>query len=258
MNESVESWSLPSGDQTDIVVEQPLILKIGEEELVTMRSPGHDEELARGFLVSERIIPHLSSIQSMKAFDKDGVAGLAIRLKDGELARSGRLTRVHEIRASCGLCGVPSIESISKDLPILTPARPKLSLKDAAQYAGAMKPAQDCFQRTGGSHAAALFISGEMRILREDVGRHNAVDKVLGAALLEELDFKDAVLVLSGRSGFELIMKALRVGIPVIVSVSAPTSFAAELAEEAGATLIAFARGETGTIFSDDGRMILS
>lgn len=256
MNESVESWSLPSGDQTDIVVEKPLILKIGKEELVTMRTPGHDEELARGFLVSERIIPELASIQSIRPYKKDGVDGLDIQLREGQLARGGRLTRVHEIRASCGLCGVPSVESISKDLPTLTPARPKLSLKNAAAYASAMKPAQDCFQKTGGSHAAALFIAGEMLYLREDVGRHNAVDKVLGAALLEKVDFKDAVLVLSGRSGFELIMKALRLGIPVIVSVSAPTSFAAELAEESGATLIAFARGETGTVFCDDGRLL--
>lgn len=255
MNESVESWPLPSGDKTDIVVEQPLILKIGEEELVTMRSPGEDEDLARGFLISERIVPGLSSIQSITAFQKDGVDGLDIRLREGELARGGRLTRVHEIRASCGLCGVPSVESIAGDLPVLTPSKPKITLPEAARYATTMKPAQACFQRTGGSHAAALFIQGTMRILREDVGRHNAVDKVIGAAFLQELDFSEATLVLSGRSGFELVMKALRVGIPIVVSVSAPTSFAAELAEEAGATLIAFARGETGTVFCDDGRL---
>jgi FdhD protein len=256
MSESIQNWPLPNGASTDVIVEQPLILQIGAEELVTMRSPGHDIDLARGFLVSERIISDLAKIQSITSFKKDQITALKIVLTSGELARGGRLTRVHEIRASCGLCGVPSVERISEDLPTLKPGSPKISLSNAGALATAMKEKQDNFHKSGGSHAAALFRGDELLYLREDVGRHNAVDKVIGAALHDHETLEDCILMLSGRSGFELVMKALRVGIPIIVSVSAPTSFAAELAEEAGATLIAFARGQSGTVFSDDGRVV--
>ena len=239
-----------------VIVEEPLIFKIGPDELVTMRTPGHDLELARGFLVSERIIFKLEDIRSMSAQRRDDVDLLEIELSDGQRARAGRLTRVHEIRASCGLCGAPSVDRIAADLPPLRPGFPQITTAQAAAAADDMSTAQELFQQTGGAHAAALYRGSERLLLREDVGRHNAVDKVIGAALKERIDVSDCALVLSGRSGFELVMKALRLGIPIIISISAPTSFAVELAEEAGATLLSFARRGTAAAFADDGRIV--
>lgn len=245
----------PDGEDLELITEEPLLIDVGGSRLVTMRTPGHDEDLVRGFLISERIVPELGAIRVMRRFEEEGVEGLAVTLPEGVKARGGKLTRVHEIRASCGLCGAPSVEGIAADLPELRPGTPRITVAEAAAAAEAMRPRQEQFKRTGGSHAAGLWRHGELVLLREDVGRHNAVDKLIGAALVAGIPLGDAMLVLSGRGGFELIMKGLRVGIPIMASVSAPTSFAVELAEEAGATLLGFARGRRATVYCDDGRV---
>jgi len=246
---------LANGEPEELLVEEPLILRVAGEDLVTMRTPGHDEELALGFLITERILPSPASILATRSFVSEGIAGLEITLAEGLKGRGGRLTRVHEIRASCGLCGAPSIDAIASDLPTLVPARPRFSLGEVEAWLAEMGDAQALFQRTGAAHAAGLMLGGELRLVREDVGRHNAVDKLIGAAIREGIDLTESIMLLSGRGGFELVMKALRVGIPAILSISAATSFAVALAEEAGATLVGFTRGGGGVIYCDDGRL---
>jgi FdhD protein len=253
-SQAILSWERPDGGISEVLREDPLVIVIGQETLVTMRTPGHDRELVTGFLLSERIVPSITDILGLHADPRDGIARIRVELSAGTSARRGRLTRVQEIRASCGLCGVPSVDALCADLPKL-PQGQTLSLIEAARLAEAMRPLQGLFLRTGASHAAALAIDGKIALLREDVGRHNAVDKVLGAALQAKLELSKAALVLSGRGGFELVLKALRLGVGFIISVSAPSAFAVQLADEAGATLLGFARGESATIYTDAGRV---
>lgn len=246
---------LPGGVSDELVVEEPLIIVAAGEPLVTMRSPGHDEELVRGFLVSERICASPADIISLRCAERDGVSTLEVELREGLKGARGRLTRVHEIRASCGLCGVPTVDRLADDLTPLRPGWPRFEVADLSAGLAGMSVGQEVFQASGGSHAAALIRGSELILMREDVGRHNAVDKVIGAALGASLPLKEMALLLSGRSGFELVLKALRVGIACVVSVSAPTSFAVELCEEAGATLCGFARAGGMKVYSDDGRL---
>lgn len=253
-----QPFTLVNGQNDAVITEEPLVLELDSQELVTMRTPGHDLELTLGFLLSERVLPQSTRIQDIQLEErsKDGVARVCVKLPAGASAQTGRLTRVHEIRASCGLCGIPSIDHLSHDLPPLKPFFPRYSRPFLQELPQQMRRHQALFERTGGCHAAALADSSGLLLVREDVGRHNAVDKVLGAAFQQGLSLDDKILVLSGRSGFELLLKGLRLGLAVFVSVSAPSSYALQLAEEAGATVLGFARTDNAVLYTDDGRVI--
>ncbi len=260
----------------ELVREEPLLFALGDDHLLTMRTPGADEDLALGFLLSEGVIARASEVLSLRlvprgtAPDVPGAAppasvdALEIVLAPGAPALGrGRLARVHEIRPSCGICGQATAEGLTGGLVRLAPGRPRVSLARLLAMVEAMRARQALFHATGGSHAAAIFsaASGTTEVperwaLGEDVGRHNAVDTAIGRAARDGRPLGDAALVLSGRGGFELVLKALRLGIPIIASVSAPTSLAVEIAEEAGATLVGFLRREgTPVVYADEGRV---
>jgi FdhD protein len=247
----LELLRFPSGTREldTVVVEEPLEIRVEDRPLaVTMRTPGHDEELAAGFLYSEGCIDGADDIAAMSklgsAQDPDNTLG--IRLASGTSLEDGRFAsaqREFYASSSCGICGKATIEHILVGAPPLeSPLRaaPELlcSLPDK------MRAAQATFESTGGLHAAALFTpGGELEVLREDVGRHNAVDKVLGWRLLrDEVPVDNRILLVSGRAGFELVQKALVARIGVMAAVGAPSSLAVDLAREGGMQLVGFLR----------------
>ncbi len=245
-------------DEDRLAVEEPLEIRLQYEEdgaprlrpiAVTMRTPGHDAELAAGFLVSEGIVRHAADVAGTRHCPITGRQTshnvLTVHLAPGVSFDAKRLERHFYTTSSCGVCGKTSLEALDvAGSPVLPGATPRL---DAAVIPGlpdALRAAQAVFEQTGGLHAAALFTpAGELVRVREDVGRHNAVDKLVGSFLLEgRLPLSDGVLLVSGRTSFELAQKALMAGIPVLASVSAPSSLAVGLAEEFGMTLLGFVR----------------
>ncbi|WP_437634950.1 formate dehydrogenase accessory sulfurtransferase FdhD [Sorangium sp. So ce854] len=213
---------------------------------ITMRTPGHDRELAVGLLFAEGIIAGPADVVAIE--EGEGPSGGLVRvaLRDEVTVDLGRTERALAVAsASCGVCGKASIDVASFAPPSpLARGAPRLAPRVVHGLAARLRDAQAVFGRTGGLHAAALFdAGGALADLREDVGRHNAVDKLIGAALLAgKLPDPGAVLMVSGRAGFELVQKALRASIPVMVAVGAPSSLAAELASAHGMTLVGFAR----------------
>ncbi|MCB1274111.1 MAG: formate dehydrogenase accessory sulfurtransferase FdhD [Leucobacter sp.] len=239
-----------------LAVEEPLEIRVqGRSLAVTMRSPGHDVELAAGFLVSEGVIHQRDDFSTARycagatADDGNTYNVLDVALGPGVAPPDPSLERDITMTSACGLCGKSSIDSVRmksyftvSDDPLVVDAA------DLAQLPKALRAQQTVFDRTGGLHAAGLFdtMTGELLVLREDVGRHNAVDKVIGWALLQgRLPARGCVLMVSSRASFELVQKACMAGIPMLAAVSAPSSLAADLAEEAGLTLVGFLRGET-------------
>ena len=218
-----------------VAVEEPLEIRVaGEAIAVTMRTPGHDDELALGFLYGERLID--------RAWDvglTDDLAANTVDVK-GELRRPVDRRRFYTT-SSCGVCGKGAIEEVGVD-PAPLPPGPVLSRELLADLPNRLT--QPGFELTGGVHATGLFAAdGELRLVREDVGRHNAMDKVVGHALREGLlPLHGHVLCVSGRLAFELVQKAAVAGAPVLVGVGAPTSLAVQLADELGMTLCGFAR----------------
>lgn len=264
--------------EDDLVSEEPLQIRAGILPLtVTMRTPGHDFELAAGFLFTEGLIERREQIVVIEHCPETehGLVSIRPGKKSGASGEEGGGNIVHvqlssEVdlgleqvqrnffaASSCGICGKASIESI-RVRGIKAP-NPSLRLKPEAlcQFADRMRAAQPIFSRTGGLHAAALFDScGELAVLREDVGRHNAVDKVAGWALLEgRVPLSEHILVVSGRGGFEIIQKAVVAGVPVVASVSAPSSLAVQLARELNLTLVGFLRGKRFVIYSGEERL---
>lgn len=245
-------------------VEEPLELRIGGRPLaVTMRTPGHDVELANGFLVSEGVIHRRGDLMRAIHCASDDAPNtynvLDIALAPGVAVPAPSLERNFTTTSSCGLCGKASIEAVRTQSRFEVAGDP-LSIDAAllASFPDRLREGQSAFDRTGGLHAAALFdgTTGELLVLREDVGRHNAVDKVIGWAVMEErLPASSCVLMVSGRASFELTQKALMAGIPLLAAVSAPSSLAAELAEEAGITLVGFLRGERMVVYTRPDRI---
>jgi FdhD protein len=250
--------------------EEPLGIRVdGTALTMTMRTPGDDLELAAGFLVSEAVIRSPADIAEIKLCDgtacghaaHDGMGNIAeVTLAAGvELAPGAR--RNFMTTSACGLCGKASIEDIC-----VLPHAPLAA--DTARFAPDMlaalqdrlRDAQRVFSRTGGLHAAGLFTAeGELIAVREDVGRHNAVDKVVGWALLDDrLPLAGCVLLVSGRASFELVQKAVLAGIPLLAAVSAPSSLAVDLAEEAGLTLVGFLRGPSMNVYTGAHRLSVS
>ena len=247
--------------------EEPLGIRVdGTALTMTMRTPGDDLELAAGFLVSEAVIRSPADIAEIKLCDgtacghgdHHGMGNIAeVALAAGvELAPGAR--RNFMTTSACGICGKASIEDIC-----VLPHAPLAA--DTARFApemlaglpGRLRDAQRVFSRTGGLHAAGLFTAdGELIVVREDVGRHNAVDKVVGWALLNDhLPLAGRILLVSGRASFELVQKAVLAGIPLLAAVSAPSSLAVDLAEEAGLTLVGFLRGPSMNVYAGAQRL---
>lgn len=255
-----------------LAVEEPLEIRLAGEPLtVTMRTPGHDIELAAGFLVSEGVISAGGHLRSAIHCGGPGTGAIGITstentynvldvtLAPGVEAPSTDIARNFYTTSSCGVCGTASIEAIEKQSQYDVGADEVMV--DAALVAGlpdALRAGQAVFDKTGGLHAAALFdaTSGELLVLREDVGRHNAVDKVVGWAVLEDrLPLAGTVLQVSGRASFELVQKAVMAGIPILSAVSAPSSLAVELATASGLTLAGFVRGPSMNLYSRPDRV---
>jgi FdhD protein len=245
-----------------LAAEEPLEIRIGADPLsVTMRTPGHDRELSAGFLFTEGLIQHGEQIERLElAEPQDGTnRGNVI---EAELAPEAtpdfaKMKRHFFAASSCGICGKASIDSIRSRLLAAPNPDFRLDAELLITLPDALRHSQDVFQRTGGLHAAALFDpTGKLLVLREDIGRHNAVDKVIGWALLEgRVPLSDSVLLVSGRGGFEIVQKAIVAGIPIVASVSAPSSLAVQLARELRLTLIGFLRGRRFVIYAGEERM---
>ena len=242
--------------------EEPLEIRVrGKSVAVTMRTPGHDAELAAGFLVTEGLLHRRSDVIEI-APCQQGEAALHGNVLNVFLAPSveinfERLTRHVFASSSCGLCGKASIESVQQQFPPVT-SRMRINAKVLLALPEKLRAAQETFQQTGGLHAAALFDArGKMLVLREDVGRHNAVDKVIGHAYLHGLLPLDRQLLLvSGRASFEILQKALAAKIPIVAAVSAPSSLAVEFARESGQTLVGFLRRNTMNVYAHPERIV--
>jgi FdhD protein len=251
--------------EDELAVEEPLSIQLVYQEgsksiekniSVTMRTPGHDEELAAGFLFTEGIVQDKPGIQHIQSTDNNALVSLA----PGITPALKQAERNFYATAACGVCGKTDIDSIktasaynSMPADIRIPAQVFYGLQQALQQQ------QVLFESTGGLHAAALFDhEGHCQVLREDVGRHNALDKVIGHAFLHGLlPLHESILLLSGRAGFELVQKAYMAGIPVIAAVGAPSSLAVERATECGVTLIGFLRHERFNIYSCSERVVI-
>ena len=245
-----------------LAAEEPLEIRIGGDPLsVTMRTPGNDLELAAGFLLTEGLVTKRAQIVTLENVveDSERDRGNVVRaVLAPEAAPDLQKMRRHFFAASsCGICGKASIDSVRART--LEPPNPafRLDAEVLLRLPEALRASQAVFGRTGGLHAAALFdAKGELLVLREDIGRHNAVDKVIGWALLENrIPLADVVLLVSGRGGFEIVQKAIVAGLPVVASVSAPSSLAVQLARELGLTLIGFLRDRRFVIYSGEDRI---
>jgi FdhD protein len=263
---SLDGSSTPRADL--LAAEEPLGIRVGGEALtLTMRTPGDDIDLAAGFLVSEGVVTSPEDIAEIRICsgencghgEHDGAGNIAdITLRPG-LVVSPALRRNFLTTSACGVCGKASIHElsvlgsceVSADQARVSPAM-------LAALPDRLRAAQRVFSATGGLHAAGLFAAdGELLAVREDVGRHNAVDKVVGWALQHgRLPLAGCVLLVSGRASFELVQKAVLAGIPVLAAVSAPSSLAADLAQEAGLTLVGFLRGSSMNVYTRPDRVL--
>jgi FdhD protein len=247
----VEVLRLPTGnaERDELAVEEPLEIRIGGRPIaVTMRTPGHDVELAIGFLVSEGISP-------TAARAPDDLAANTIEVEaDG--FDPERLERNFYTTSSCGVCGKGALEAVAVEAPRVD-SELELPLSVVAQLPERLRAVQPAFAATGGLHATGLFdAAGEVVCVREDVGRHNAMDKVIGWAFGEGLlPLRDHVLCVSGRLSFELVQKAAVAGCPILVAVGAPSTLAVELGRDRGVTLCGFVRDGRVNVYSEPWRI---
>jgi FdhD protein len=233
-----------------VVVEEPLEIHVAGAPLaLTLRTPGHDVALAAGFLYGEGLVQARADLAALRGGDACGIENrVEVELRAG-LAVDPRARRNFLATSACGVCGKTAVDQLLVGgLCALEPGRPRVAREALEGLPERMRRAQRLFAKTGGLHAAALFEVGadgglELALLREDVGRHNAVDKVIGEQLLAgRLPLRDALLVLSGRAGFEIVQKAARAGIGLVAAVGAPSSLALRLAQRTGMTLVGFLR----------------
>jgi len=256
----------PAGAQhtTDLAAaEEPLDVRLhGKSFAVIMRTPGRDRELAAGFLQAERIIrtpDELGAVEHCRHPDQSRVHHVVdVFLRGGAASRvAGVLEQRRDLVAnsSCGICGRSTIDELAAEIAPIG-ARPPVALDVIRTLPERLRATQETFDETGGLHGAALFTAdGELIVSAEDVGRHNAVDKVFGWILINEARVDPAVLVVSGRVAFEIVQKAWIGGVPVVAAVSAPTSLAIELAETAGIALCGFVRGASMNIYTHTARI---
>jgi FdhD protein len=246
----VDVVRFPDGDAADVVaVEEPLEIRIGGRPVaVTMRTPGHDEELALGFALSEGLRPAGARLP-------DDLAANTVEL-DAPGFDPGRLARSFYTSSSCGVCGKGALEAVAVEAPRVESGL-QVDAGLVATLPDRLREAQPAFDATGGLHATGLFDrTGMLLCLREDVGRHNAMDKVVGWAFREgRLPLADAILCVSGRLSFELVQKAAVAGCPILVAVGAPSSLAVELAADRGVTLCGFVRDGRSNVYTESWRV---
>ncbi|MGW0930146.1 formate dehydrogenase accessory sulfurtransferase FdhD [Streptomyces sp. NPDC002644] len=254
-----------------LVAEEPLEIRLNGKPLaITMRTPGDDFALAAGFLVSEGVLGSAAELRNIvycagaTADGSNTYNVVDVRTAPGVVMPDITLERNVYTTSSCGLCGKASLDAVRTTTrwAIDDGDGPPMTLEPAllAELPDRLRAAQRVFDRTGGLHAAALFSEdGEMLDVREDVGRHNAVDKLVGRALQNDaLPLSRTVLMVSGRASFELAQKAVMAGIPVLAAVSAPSSLAVDLAAETGLTLVGFLRGASMNVYAGEGRIALA
>ncbi|QDQ98054.1 formate dehydrogenase accessory sulfurtransferase FdhD [Tomitella fengzijianii] len=249
--------------QDTLVVEEPLQIRVGGAALtVTMRTPGDDMDLVHGFLLAEGIVSEREHVHVMRycaGADDDGRNSYnVLDVELGDEAAGVHRQRSFLTSSACGVCGTTSIDDV-ETVSAHPPSHDPVSVDAAVitRLPGLLRTGQKVFESTGGLHAAGLFGSdGALLSLREDVGRHNAVDKVLGAALRDgRIPLAGQVLMLSGRASFELVQKAAMAGVPVVAAVSAPSSLAVDLAERSGITLVGFVRDGGLNVYSRPDRV---
>jgi FdhD protein len=244
-----------------VVIEEPLEIRVGDDSIaVTMRTPGHDQELAAGFIYTEGVVrepAHINTSANARSRQWRMANIVQVRLDPAVVVDLENAQRNFYATSSCGICGKASIEQVRQRV---RPISSDLQIPRAlfASLADQMRTAQHVFGETGGLHAAALFGgAGELLCLREDVGRHNAVDKVVGWAVLHRrLPLDGCILLISGRASFEIVQKALVARVPIVAAVSAPSSLAVNLARENQMTLIGFLRGEMMNIYAGAERIV--
>jgi FdhD protein len=253
-----------------LTVEEPLELRVNGTPLtVTMRTPGHDIELVHGFLMAEGLIRSVEDIALARycegavvsgesGFDENTYNVIDVTLAAGVAAPDASATRAFFTNSSCGVCGKASIEQLRAQSAFDVRSDPvELAAKVVVELPDALRREQRSFDKTGGLHAAGLATAdGELLVVREDVGRHNAVDKVVGWALQNgRVPAAGCVLVVSGRASFELVQKAIMAGIPALAAVSAPSSLAVECADDAGMTLLGFVRDARLNVYAGGHRI---
>ena len=269
--ETITITRIESGKEVDtadkVTVEEPLEVQLAFQTetgsmrktiAVTMRTPGNDAELAAGFLFTEGIIRDLNNIQEIK--EQSSLNKTTIVLKEGFIPDLSNADRNFYTTSSCGVCGKSSMDSI-KTVSSFRDIRDQLRIRPEILYGlqDTLKRSQQIFEDTGGIHASAFFdVSGTLLLMREDVGRHNALDKLIGASMLANmLPLDNGVLLLSGRASFELIQKSVMAGIRIIAAVGAPSSLAVELAKENNITLIGFLRTDRFNIYCGHERIVV-
>ncbi len=249
-------------DEDDLLIrEEPLWIECHGARLLTMRTPGRDRDLVTGHLLDEGVIQRAEDVAATVEIpgEPDALRPDTIRItlkRPGDARIEGRLTRTHEIRPSCGICGLVDADALLDDMLPLLPGTPRLTLADIEIRRQRFDAEQPLFQATGASHAAVIFgPDGSIWGRGEDVGRHNAVDKAIGAAARAGHPLDHGTAMLSGRSGLDLVLKCLRVRIPIILSVSAPSAVSVEVCRSAGATLIGFVRPDRAKVYCSGGRL---
>ena len=255
-SEFVEIVKLRGGDAEEVLdlvaVEEPLQITVdGVPIAVVMRTVGDDADLVMGFLMTEGIIGDVGAVRRIDLEQKKNHA--LVFLEDDVVVDLARLQRNLYSASSCGICGKASIDEVFLQIkePEDTGGKFFINRELLTNAPNQLKESQDVFEQTGGLHAAGLFNGdGELLIIREDVGRHNAIDKVVGQALTSGVDLRGVALQLSGRVSFEVVQKALMVGIPLVSAISAPTSLAIDFAKRGNLTLVGFMRGERMNVYS--------
>jgi FdhD protein len=255
----LQRWSrkgIGPAEQDAVAIEEPLEIRVGGKSVaVVMRTPGHDRELAAGFLLSEAMISRATDILDvLPCRDQEGGASgnvVDVLLDPRVTVDFARLTRHVFSSSSCGICGKATLDGVLQNFPPVA-AGPHFGAMTIASLPDRLRAAQPTFAVTGGLHACALFDStGTLLGVREDVGRHNAVDKLLGRAVLDDaLPLRGHGLLLSGRVSFELVQKALAAGVPLVAGIGAPSSLAIECAERAGMTLVGFLREDRFNVYA--------
>lgn len=240
--------------QDEVAIEAPLELRVGGESLaVTMRTPGHDEELAAGFFLAEGLVQTRDDFCG-SSFVQENVLDIAL----AQTPKLEKQKRYGTISSSCGLCGKTNLDSIRSQFPPLSQPRATITEAELLSLPEKLRAAQGNFARTGGLHAAGILelTSNEMKIVREDIGRHNAVDKAIGRAFLDRATpLSGHVLMVSGRASLEIVQKALAAGISIVAAVSAPSSLAINFARAASQMLIGFLRPPTFNIYAHAERL---